>query len=259
MTYLHRLYLFLSPVTTHPKQVILSILYIATKSENGVEGFSTNNFLSKVVKVGLPPMTREDLLQPEIGIVAGMKWSLLVRQSWRGIWGAMAVLWEGKNEPDEKRRISAERARAAEDWLKKEAPFCDAQFLYTESQLMWAALLGFDRELVEPWLKARLPDEVWEAINECCEVFVQKKRKFVAPEGSDVPLVIRYGKEVEAVDAREADKAVHFTVKAIEVKEKEKREKEKEEQERKDAMKREAKKKREEERRRQDDVFGEAL
>lgn len=218
---------------------------------------STSNFLAKMDGLGLPKMKKDELLRPEIAIVAGMKWSLLVRQSWRGVWGAMAVLLEGIDEKDPRRLKSVQAAARAEEWLKKEAPFCDAMFLYTESQLMWAALLANDPDLVRPWLEKRLPREVWDKIVECCEVFVERRREFSQEvDGGEVELCIRYGKDVEKGAAKEGDKEVHLAVKAIEVKEKEMREREREERERREVEKREKKKKREEERRRADDVFG---
>lgn len=232
------------------------------KSELGMNNMSARQFVAKAGEMGLPPITGEELLRPEIGIVAGMRWSLMVKPAWRGLPGAQAVMLDARKDDKVYQSRTSEMLRKAEKWLKIEAPLCDAQFLYTESQMMWAALLGGDRELVEGWLKPRVPEEVWEAINECCEVFVEGKRVFERPEGAEVELVIRYGRKVEGetnISAKEADKAVQLAVKEIEEREKEKRAREKEEAAKKEAAKREAKKKREEDRMRADDVFGGAL
>src|SRR5690606_13972336 len=71
ISFLHRLYLHLSPVTTHPKTLLLPILLLAMKNELGATSIS--QFIRTAEEVGLST-TKKDLLAPELMIAAGLRW-----------------------------------------------------------------------------------------------------------------------------------------------------------------------------------------
>ncbi|TGZ84286.1 hypothetical protein EX30DRAFT_338819 [Ascodesmis nigricans] len=253
ITILHRLYLHLSPVTTHPKTLLLPILLLAMKTELG--GTSISQFIRTAEEVGLST-TKKELQSPELMIAAGLRWSLTVRHPWRGLDGAMVVLIrEFGDQEDARIRKASQKAR---QWLTGDCFMTDAGFLYTPSQLLWAALWAQDQELIDRYMKGRFSDEVAEKIKECADVFVFGTRKIAGCEEE----AIRWGgavNEKELVsEAKVGDRMVHLARKELDQGRKRAEEealgREAEERER-----RKKKRKMEMEKMKADDVFGPAL
>ena len=193
MQYLKRFYLSNSPMTYHPKQMMPSALFLATKTENHYTSLSS--FASK-----LPKTTSEDVLAPEFLLTQGLRFTFDIRHPQRGLEGGfmeLAALATGdytappeasatydalqqkmtstalqqemlrlepvtKGKPkarttqDLKARIQNAHGKAKEV-LKTSALLTDAYFLYTPSQIWLAALLLVDEPLALFYLDTKLP------------------------------------------------------------------------------------------------------
>ncbi|KAL9116840.1 MAG: hypothetical protein Q9187_006630 [Circinaria calcarea] len=191
--YLKRFYLSNSPMTYHPKQMMPSALFLATKTENHYT--SLNSFASK-----LPKTTTEDVLAPEFLLTQGLRFTFDVRHPQRGLEGGfmeLSALATGnyssvpgasaaynalqqqmtsttlqqymlqlepaiKGKPkarsthDLQARIQTAHGKAKEI-LKTSALLTDAYFLYTPSQIWLAALLLVDEPLALFYLDTKLP------------------------------------------------------------------------------------------------------
>ena len=193
MQYLKRFYLSNSPMTYHPKQIMPSALFLATKTENHYT--SLNSFASK-----LPKTTSEDVLAPEFLLTQGLRFTFDIRHPQRGLEGGFMELsalatgdysapseasatynalpqemtstalqqemlhlepaTKGKPKARTTQELKARIQNAhgkAKEILKTSALLTDAYFLYTPSQIWLAALLLVDEPLALFYLKAKLP------------------------------------------------------------------------------------------------------
>ena len=89
VAYLQRIYLRISPLQIHPKTLLLPILFLAYKAEQGIQ--STSRFIRTAEAVGLT-ITKEELLQPEIDIAMNLRWSFQVLHPFRSVEGLKAEL-----------------------------------------------------------------------------------------------------------------------------------------------------------------------
>ena len=171
-------------MTYHPKEIMPSALFLATKTENHYT--SLRSFVSK-----LPKTTPEDVIAPEFLLTQGLRFTFDVRHPQRGLEGgfmeliamakgAAALGLSSKQSSEElqkafmelkpaegssKRttstsgvvtRIQAAHGRA-KDTLKTTALLTDAYFLYTPSQLWLAALLQADEPLTRFYIDSKFP------------------------------------------------------------------------------------------------------
>lgn len=180
-------------MTYHPKQMMPSALFLATKTENHYT--SLNSFASK-----LPKTTSEDVLAPEFLLTQGLRFTFDIRHPQRGLEGGfmeLSALATGdysapleasatydtlqqkktstalqqemlrlepaiKGNPkarttqDLKARIQNAHGKTKEV-LKTSALLTDAYFLYTPSQIWLAALLLVDKPLALFYLDTKLP------------------------------------------------------------------------------------------------------
>ncbi|KAK8257506.1 cyclin-like protein [Phyllosticta capitalensis] len=182
--YVKRFYLFNSAMVYHPKKIMPSCLFLATKTE--VNFISSATFASK-----LPSTTAEDILAPEYLIVQALRFTLEVRHPHRGLDGAnlelmdmakgQAALLPGSpkspqevqadmmrlpSEPngastngDEASVLSRVKAAwgTARETLKTVATYTDVYFFYTPSQIWLAALLLADEPLALFYLDTKFP------------------------------------------------------------------------------------------------------
>lgn len=170
-------------MTYHPKQIMPSALYLATKTENHYT--SLKSFASK-----FPKTTPEDVIAPEFLVTQGLRFTFDVRHPHRGLEGGfmeLLALAGGKGQPPPhstktslqlqlefvqvhkgekgsadqetveklKNRIRNAHGRAKE-LLKSSALLTDAYFLYTPSQIWLSALLLVDEPLCLFYLDTKL-------------------------------------------------------------------------------------------------------
>ena len=182
--YLKRFYLSNSPMTYHPKEMMPSALFLATKTENHY--ISLNKFAEK-----LPKMTAEDVLAPEFLLTQGLRFTFEVRHPHRGLEGGfmeLQALARGRGHtgvgnamtsaqiqkdmigiepvnPGGKAsqsvdqviyRIQAARGKA-KDILKTAALLSDAYFFYTPSQIWLSSLFLADEPLARFYVGVKLP------------------------------------------------------------------------------------------------------
>jgi cyclin H len=169
----------------HPKQIMTTALYLATKTENHHN--SARSFAAKLAAVpGLETTKPEDVLAPEYLLVQGLRFCFDVRHPHRALKGAyldlqglhkiasgsqppkswsqtgvglqkklMAHLADRYGPPARlSKRIEAAYSKARET-LQRQAIMSDVYFLYTPSQIMMAALWMADDKLVVDLLHAK--------------------------------------------------------------------------------------------------------
>jgi cyclin H len=173
--FLKRFYLTNSPMTYHPKQMMPSAIYLATKTENYY--VSVKDFAEK-----LPKTTTDDIIAPEFLLTQGLRFTFDVRHPYRALEGGTMELHEmalGSYKPPQGSKLAAaevkaqmlalsgpspdrpgsrtveelkdriERARAkAGELLKTSALLTDAYFVYTPSQIWLGAALAADEPLI---------------------------------------------------------------------------------------------------------------
>ncbi|KIX96665.1 uncharacterized protein Z520_07384 [Fonsecaea multimorphosa CBS 102226] len=156
--YLRRFYLTNSPMTYHPKQIMMCALYLATKADHFY--ISLSRFVAELNNV-----SEDDVKAPEFLLLQGLRFTLDVRHPMKGLQGGhveMNVLAEeGRlGSSITKASGSEKRVGVAADNAKKllatAAQMTDAYFLYTPSQIWLAAIMIADRELVEAYISAKL-------------------------------------------------------------------------------------------------------
>lgn len=171
-------------MTYHPKEIMPSALFLATKTENHYT--SLRSFVSK-----LPKTTPEDVIAPEFLLTQGLRFTFDVRHPQRGLEGGfmeLVAMAKGSAAPgpackrspkelqkailelepakgsgkkatstaDVVARIQAAHTRA-KDLLKTSALLTDAYFHYTPSQLWLAALLQADEPVTQFYIDSKCP------------------------------------------------------------------------------------------------------
>ena len=183
MQYLKRFYLSNSPMTYHPKEMMPSALFLATKTENHYT--SLKCFVSK-----LPKTTAEDVIAPEFLLTQGLRFTFDVRHPHRGLEGGfmeLLALATGKGQESSENEISPVQMQKAmmdlkpahgsrvsrsadevvrriqtahgkaKDILKTSALLTDAYFLYTPSQIWLSSLFLADQPLARFYIDSKLP------------------------------------------------------------------------------------------------------
>ena len=184
MQYLKRFYLSNSPMTYHPKQMMPSVLFLSTKTENNY--ISLNKFAEK-----LPKTKAEDVVAPEFLLTQGLRFTFDVRHPHRGLEGGfmeLVALAKGNGHPtpgnvalssssleemielapaerggkktkfseDVVARIQTAHGKA-KDTLKSSALLTDVYFLYTPSQIWLSSLMLVDEPLARFYLDTKFP------------------------------------------------------------------------------------------------------
>lgn len=170
-------------MTYHPKELVYSAVFLATKTENHYT--SLKSFVSK-----LPKTIAEDVIAPEFLVTQGLRFTFDVRHPQRGLEGGFMELMamakgdypvgqgsgtsskslqveiqdvSAAKEGSHKARSVAEVVHRiqvaynkAKETLKTAALLTDVYFLYTPSQIWLAALLLADRPLTQFFLDVKL-------------------------------------------------------------------------------------------------------
>ena len=225
--YLKRFYLSNSPMTYHPKEMMPSAIFLATKTENHYTSLKT--FVSK-----LPKTTAEDVVAPEFLLTQGLRFTFDVRHPQRGLEGGfmeLLALATGKGQPaaspektpmqlqedmmtiepargaktivrtsgDLKVRIQSAHGKA-KDILKTSALLTDAYFLYTPAQIWLATLLLVDEPLALFYLDVKLRTQsdmklkLVSTLRACAEIL--KFSASMSPSGEELKELTRIDKKL---------------------------------------------------------------
>lgn len=193
--YLKRFYLSNSPMTYHPKEMMPSALFLATKTENHYT--SLKSFVSKLVKT-----KAEDVVAPEFLLTQGLRFTFDVRHPQRGLEGGFMELLALANGNGHSSKVQKEmldidavkegkpKTKSAEDMvlriqnahgkakeiLKTSALLTDAYFLYTPSQIWFSSLFIADEALAQFYFKTKFPlsfdlkTKILLTLRQCCEI-----------------------------------------------------------------------------------------
>lgn len=147
ITYLKRFYLRNTCMDYHPKNIMLTCLFLATKTEN--TSISIDQFASRI-----PKTTNEDVLDLEFLVAQSLKFQFKVHHAHLAARGIYLDLQDGSRSNP----IPIDRLNQA--WphvsaLLRVARITDLEFLWTPSQIGAAAWWIVDRDATESWLKLK--------------------------------------------------------------------------------------------------------
>jgi cyclin H len=172
-------------MTYHPKSIVLSALFLSTKTENHYT--SLRSFASQI-----PKTSPEDVLATEFLVTQGLRFTFDVRHPQRGLEGGFMELLaiaggdgssnslgniDGLSLAEEmlqkplpgaselhtqtlaqlKSRIQKTHGKAS-DILKTSALLTDAYFLYTPAQIWLSSLMAVDTPLAEFYINSKFKD-----------------------------------------------------------------------------------------------------
>lgn len=259
MQFIKRFFVTNSVMSYHPKKMLITALFFATKSE------STHLQLTKFCKrmstvPGMGDVTSETVLAPEFLLVQGLRFCFDVRHPHRALKGLYLELMtlqsiaRGDNKPDSwKSSSSLDKAvkelqkhllegygpptkfvsrieagyHKARSVLARAAVLSDSYFLYTPSQIAFAALHIADRKLVDDLLYAKstfapdIPDEARQRPSvdrirgeiEACAACIRKAEidddaaKSLRKEAARIDKKLRLCQDPEKLDLVELNKA----------------------------------------------------
>jgi len=205
--YLRRFYLTNSPMTYHPKTIMMCALFLATKAEHHYVP------LSRFV-VDLDGISEDDVKAPEFLVMQGLRFTLGVWHPMRGLEGAVLEMGEWSREGwvvGQAEGVGMDRVGRAADGAKKflvrEAQMTDAYFLYTPSQIWVSALMCADEALGRGFVDRKLQDlgdgapemdamkkRLWAVLRDCVELL--KSYKSPEEDGAERKEMRRIGKKL---------------------------------------------------------------
>ncbi|ODV93819.1 hypothetical protein PACTADRAFT_51567 [Pachysolen tannophilus NRRL Y-2460] len=149
ISFLKKFYLVNSVMEYHPKNIMLTCLFLAAKVENYF--ISINTFSKKINNT-----TPESILKYEYQIIKSLHFTLMVRHPFRSLYGFYLDLQDVMPRVD-KNVIgkSYDKARG----VVNEAIMSDAIFLFTPPQISLAAWRKADKELIDRYLKKKFLKE----------------------------------------------------------------------------------------------------
>ncbi|KAL6879981.1 cyclin-like protein [Trichoderma longibrachiatum] len=147
--FFRRFYITNSVMTYPPTELLKTSLFFGCKAE----GYYIR--LAKLAEM-FPNTTSEQILAGEFLLCQGIRFAFDVRHPFRALEGAILEL--RRQLPDQEGRVAKAHAMAR-DILKFSPLLTDAYFHYTPSQIMMAALLMVDRELVDILIPAAQPGD----------------------------------------------------------------------------------------------------
>ncbi|KAF8848754.1 cyclin-like protein [Acephala macrosclerotiorum] len=194
--YIKRFYITNSLMTYHPTDILKTALFFATKTENHY--FRLTKFADAIGNT-----KAEDVLASEFLLTQGLRFTFDVRHPFRALEGSIMELQAlskgvipalpsggvgGDRPRDMERRVKSAHGTARE-YLKTSAALTDVYFHFTPSQIMMAALMIADKELVEWYIRSKFPTEQGEMKNKVLGVLEKcaEMLKMVAPNSEPTP------------------------------------------------------------------------
>jgi len=225
--YLKRFYLSNSPMTYHPKEMMPSALFLATKTENNY--ITLNKFAEK-----LPKTTAVDIIAPEFLLTQGLRFTFDIRHPNRGLEGGfmeLLALAKGTGQPGPGNTTSPAQLQKemmtigpaqkggkaswsadevvnriqithgkAKDILKTFALLSDAYFYYTPSQIWLSSLFLADEPLARFYIDTKfstpspLKPKLVAALQSCAELL--RKSPSATPGEEEMQELMRIDKKL---------------------------------------------------------------
>ncbi|TFK41017.1 cyclin-like protein [Crucibulum laeve] len=140
VTYLKRFYLKNTVMDWHPKNVMLTALFLATKT--------TNNPISlETYTTHIPKTVASDILDLEFLVAQSLGFEFAVWHAHRALWG----IWlDIQNLPDNSSSVSPDIYDSALKHVRA-SRLTDAELIYTPSQIAFAAMALAAPELASAW------------------------------------------------------------------------------------------------------------
>lgn len=145
ITYLKRFYLKNTVMDWHPKNVMLTALFLATKT--------TNNPISlEAYTARIPKTSPSDVLDLEFLVAQSLGFEFAVWHAHRSLWGIWLDL---QNLPDQPLDIEQSMYDAAIEHIRA-ARLTDAELIYTPSQIALAAMSLVQPTLANQWMVSKM-------------------------------------------------------------------------------------------------------
>ncbi|KAH9807590.1 cyclin-like protein [Melampsora americana] len=151
MTYLKRFYLRNTCMDYHPKNIMLTCLFLATKTEN--TSISIDSFASRI-----PKTTNDDVLSMEFLVAQSLRFEFKVHHAHLAARGIYLDLQQTSMNSGIGQGYDIELLN--ERWLEvkdllRSSRLTDAEFLWTPSQIATAAWWICDPEGITEWIKSK--------------------------------------------------------------------------------------------------------
>ncbi|KAJ7786103.1 cyclin-like protein [Mycena metata] len=151
VSYLKRFYLKNTVMDWHPKNVMLTALFLATKTTNNpisLEAYTNN----------IPKTNPSDVLDLEFLIAQSLGFEFAVWHAHRALWGIWLDL---QNAPDAPPNRAASQSEVYDAALRhvRASRLSDAELIYTPSQIALASLSMASPELTAEWAASKFPSE----------------------------------------------------------------------------------------------------
>ncbi|EGG07432.1 uncharacterized protein MELLADRAFT_35564, partial [Melampsora larici-populina 98AG31] len=151
MSYLKRFYLRNTCMDYHPKNIMLTCLFLATKTEN--TSISIDSFASRI-----PKTTNDDVLSMEFLVAQSLRFEFKVHHAHlaaRGIYLDLqqTLMNSGMGEQDDIEVLNERWIEVKE--LLRFSRLTDAEFLWTPSQIATAVWWIIEPERITEWIKSK--------------------------------------------------------------------------------------------------------
>ncbi|KAF7320252.1 CYCLIN domain-containing protein [Mycena kentingensis (nom. inval.)] len=151
VSYLKRFYLKNTVMDWHPKNVMLTALFLATKTTNNpisLEAYTNN----------IPKTSPSDVLDLEFLVAQSLGFEFAVWHAHRALWGIWLDLQSLPDAPPD-RAISESAKYDAALKRVRSSRLSDAELVYTPSQIALAALSMEDPDLASEWARSKLSSD----------------------------------------------------------------------------------------------------
>ncbi|KAF7306741.1 CYCLIN domain-containing protein [Mycena indigotica] len=151
VSYLKRFYLKNTVMDWHPKNVMLTALFLATKTTNhpiALDAYANN----------IPKTTPSDVVDLEFLVAQSLGFEFAVWHAHRALWGIWLDLQSLPDAPPDRATSQRDVYEAALKHVRS-SRLSDAELIYTPSQIALAALSIADPELASEWSHSKFPSE----------------------------------------------------------------------------------------------------
>ncbi|KAJ7492818.1 cyclin-like protein [Mycena latifolia] len=151
VTYLKRFYLKNTVMDWHPKNVMLTALFLATKTTNNpisLEAYTNN----------IPKTNPSDVLDLEFLVAQSLGFEFAVWHAHRALWGIWLDLQNVPNAPPNRATSQSEVYDTALRHVRV-SRLSDAELIYTPSQIALASLSMASQALASEWAESKFPPD----------------------------------------------------------------------------------------------------
>ncbi|KZT61674.1 cyclin-like protein [Calocera cornea HHB12733] len=193
MSFLKRFYLKNTVMDWHPRNVMLTAIYLATKTTN-------NPMAIDQYVANIPRTTANDVLELEFLVAQSLNFQLAVWGAHRAAWG----IWLDLQTLPEWNKEAAQGAYAVADEYVSVSRLTDAEFIYAPSQIAAAAWHLADPALLEKWLAAKGESGALPLIKTIASLIEKEGKAPNLAVAKDVDARLRICKNPEKVEGSKA-------------------------------------------------------